>query len=226
MSEMIGKHTILIWTLLLPVLMLVNACSKGSSESEKTRYLFYLHGMIVEDQGASAVHPEYGPYQYDLILQTFRNEGFEVRSEIRDKGTDVTEYAEKITTEIKSMLADGISPEQITVLGASKGSIIAMIISTKLSNDQVNFIFMAGCNVWVEDTYSLNLCGNILSIYESSDTIGISCEQILENTSCHPVFNEIKLDTGKKHGFIFNPMPEWVEPAVQWAKRAGFGVEE
>jgi hypothetical protein len=194
----------------------VTACI-NNSENEKKRYLFYLHGMIVEDQGASAVHPEYGPYQYDMILETFRKEGFEVRSEIRDKGTDVIKYAENVTKEIQRLMEEGIPPEQITVLGASKGAIIAMFVSGKLGNDKVNFVFMAGCNEWVADNYSLNLCGNILSIYESSDTIGKSCKDILNKSSCKPLYIEVELNTGKKHGFIFTPMPDWVNPAIQWA---------
>ena len=33
-----------------------------------SRYLFYLHGRIVEDQGANAVSPDYGRYEYSAIV--------------------------------------------------------------------------------------------------------------------------------------------------------------
>ena len=33
------------------------------------QYMFYLHGKIIEDQGLNAVSPEYGPYEYEAILE-------------------------------------------------------------------------------------------------------------------------------------------------------------
>ena len=35
------------------------------------RYMFYLHGKILEDQGIPAVSPEFGEYQYKEILWTY-----------------------------------------------------------------------------------------------------------------------------------------------------------
>ena len=39
-------------------------------------YLFYLHGRIVEDQGADAVSPDYGRYEYSGIVQGLADEGW------------------------------------------------------------------------------------------------------------------------------------------------------
>src|SRR4030067_991612 len=33
------------------------------------RYMFYLHGKVIEDQGIPAVSPEYGKYEYEAILE-------------------------------------------------------------------------------------------------------------------------------------------------------------
>ena len=49
------------------------------------RYLFYLHGYIVESQNTRPVHPEFGPYEYAQILNTFKESGFVVISEARKK---------------------------------------------------------------------------------------------------------------------------------------------
>src|SRR5512139_636338 len=40
------------------------------------RYLFYLHGKIIEDQGLPAVSPEFGEYRFEEILQALQNYGF------------------------------------------------------------------------------------------------------------------------------------------------------
>jgi hypothetical protein len=51
------------------------------------RYLFYLHGRIIEEQGARAVSPDYGRYEYAAILQRLSGEGFTVISEVRPRNT-------------------------------------------------------------------------------------------------------------------------------------------
>src|SRR4051812_10850128 len=70
------------------------------------RYIFYLHGKIVEDQGANAVDTVrgFGAYQYENILAVFRKEAFVVISEIREKNTDVEVYALKIKEQVDSLI--------------------------------------------------------------------------------------------------------------------------
>jgi len=40
-----------------------------------TRYIFYLHGRIVEVQGANALSQQYGKYEYDSIIQALKDMG-------------------------------------------------------------------------------------------------------------------------------------------------------
>ncbi|MGB3852754.1 MAG: alpha/beta hydrolase [Tunicatimonas sp.] len=182
------------------------------------RHLFYLHGRIVEEQGAEAVSERFGPYAYQEILKVFADSGFVVRSEVRAQNTDVHQYADRITGQIEELLDAGVVPQRITVVGASKGAVIAMLTSTKLQNPAVNFVLIAGCNAWAEENLAVNLCGRILSIFERSDELGRSCETIFSASSCEPVTREIELNTRKEHGILYQPLPEWVEPTVRWAK--------
>src|SRR5438034_11753080 len=96
------------------------------------RYLFYLHGRIVEDQGTNAVDTirGFGPYRYQAIVDSLRKRNFVVISEVRQKNTDVEQYAGKVKTQIDSLLHTGIAPANITVVGASKGAAIAMLTSS------------------------------------------------------------------------------------------------
>lgn len=121
---------------------------------------------------------------------------------------------------MKELLNAGVPPERITVVGASKGAVIAMLISTKLQNPNVNFVLIAGCNEWAAENSIINLCGKVLSIFEKSDEIGRSCQSIFNASTCEPVVREIELDTGKEHGVLYQPLPEWVEPTVAWANLA------
>ena len=209
---------------LLAVYAIVSAAhqpepSLTSSAPTDGHYLFYLHGRIVEEQGAEAVSERFGPYAYKEIVRVFSDRGFTVRSEVRQKNTDVHEYADYLTGQIEELINAGTAPRRITVVGASKGAVIAMLISTQLQSLEVNFVLIAGCNDWVEKNLAINLCGRILSIFEQSDEIGRSCQSIFSASTCEPVVREIKLTTGKAHGVLYQPLSEWVEPTVVWAKQ-------
>src|SRR5262245_29152115 len=105
----------------------------------KVKYLFYLHGRLIEEKGIRPTDPQYGVYEYEQILDTFKQFGFTVISEARPKGTDVKDYASKTVNQVQGLLNAGVPPYQITVVGASKGAVIAMVASTLLRNREVKF---------------------------------------------------------------------------------------
>lgn len=184
--------------------------------AKSAKYLFYLHGKIVEDQSAKAVSEQNGTYEYDKIVEGFRDEGFNVLSEARPKDTDVEKYAEKIAAQIRELLKNGVAPENITVVGASKGAFIALLVSTFVKNKNVNYVILAGCGVNDEFLKLANLYGNVLSIYEKSDTTG-SCQRLFDDAEGLNKRREIMLETGLAHGFIYKPMREWLVPTLNWA---------
>ena len=184
-------------------------------------FLFYLHGRIIEEEGIRPTSAQYGIYEYEQILDTLKNHGFTVVSEARPKGTDVDKYAAKVVEQIKTLLKAGVPPRHITVAGASKGSIIAMMVSTYLQNRDVNFVLMASCNDSVLESRKIDLHGNILSIYEASDEFGSTCRKFFEKSTGINKREEVELKTGLGHGFLYRPMKEWINPLVEWAKQAG-----
>ena len=108
-------------TLLAPLIFMI---ANNPAVSEK--YLFYLHGAVVEGQGDQAKN-SFGTYRYNDIVSAFEKENFVVMSEVRKSGTDVKQYAGKIKDQIDSLLKKGVRPENITVVGGSKGALIAML---------------------------------------------------------------------------------------------------
>ncbi|MEP7128900.1 MAG: alpha/beta hydrolase [Chitinophagales bacterium] len=190
-----------------------------SNAASTQKYIFYLHGMIVENMGAKAVSPYFGAYQYDDILDTFRKAGFTVMSEVRKPNTDVKTYANTIAAQINDLLKKGVESKNITVIGASKGALIAMHVSTVLKNKDLNFVFLAACNDGNFQSYpEIHFYGNILSIFEKSDDIGESCISF-RNKSGDSIqrYKELEINTGLQHGFLFRPIPEWTKPAIDWA---------
>jgi uncharacterized protein YbbC (DUF1343 family) len=186
--------------------------------NSKDKYIFYLHGKIIEEQGVNAISNDFGKYEYQKILDTLRNARFIVISEARPKNTDPEIYAGKVVAQIDSLLKARVAPKNITILGASKGAWISIIISSKLKNAKVNFIFMGICGEDYDYTLDMfKVCGNILSIYEKSDPWGRSCSRLMEAGECIVKSNEIELNTGKGHGFLYKPYKEWVIPVIEWA---------
>lgn len=187
---------------------------------KEERYLFFLHNRFLEDHDLHELHPDYGKSAYLEIISEFENNGFTVLSEKRDGNVNVRDYAILVIAQIDSLLHKGISPNNITVVGTSKGGYIAQYISTLANNKDLNFVFIASFRESdLQNITDINYCGNILTIYEASDSYGVSALQRKENSTCEIThFKEIELHTGLGHGFLFRPLKEWMQPTMVWAK--------
>ncbi|HYO92764.1 MAG TPA: alpha/beta hydrolase [Pyrinomonadaceae bacterium] len=185
------------------------------------KYLFYMHGIIVENEGIRPTSPRFGVYEYEQILETLAGKGFIVISEARPKGTIVTKYAAKVVSQINKLLKAGVAPQHITIVGASRGGGIAIAVSSQLRNRDVNFVIMAACGDFdIYKTFRTDLWGNVLSIYDHKDTV----------TSCQPFFDksktglnrhrEIVTKLGVGHGLLYRPLKEWVDPVIEWANQS------
>jgi len=181
-------------------------------------YLFYLPGYIVEAGNTRPTSPRFGVYEYEQILETFRQSGLVVISEARKKSPEIEPYAARVAEQVKQLLNAGVPPRHITVVGASQGAWIAMLVSTYLENRNLNFVFIAACSADPGFLKVVNLHGNILSIYEKTD-LAQSCQQYRTDATGINEWKEVKVSTGLKHGFLFRPLKEWTEPAISWAKR-------
>lgn len=200
------------------ILLLLSLCTALNANAQQ--YLFFLHNMFLELEGEEGVHPEYGKAEYSAIKQKFSNAGFVVISELRKRGTDAHEYAEKVSKQVDSLLKKGVKAKDITILGTSKGSYIAMCVSGLQKNKQLNFVFIGCCGEDMLVNDRLRFYGNVLSIYEETDSLGRSCNAQRKQAGGKVVrYKEIELHTGKKHGFLYKPLDEWIEPAVKWAKQ-------
>lgn len=184
------------------------------------RYLFYLHGAIVENEGIRPTSPLYGVYEYEQILDTFVNKGFVVISERRPRGTVPTAYAAKVVGQINSLLKAGVSPRHITVVGASRGGAITIAVSSALRNKELNFVILAACgNSDIYKTFNPDLWGNVLSIYDYKDTVG-PCQQFYDKATGLNRHREIVVKLGLGHGLLYRPLKEWVDPVVEWANQS------
>ncbi len=202
---LIDGHAQTVWTSLPP------------TDTSKT-YVFYLHGGIVQEQGAEAVSKEFGPYLYQAITDSLAAAGFVVISEVRPPGTIEKEYALKIKRQVDSLLSAGIQISNIAIVGASQGAWIALEAALLLKQPQLKFALLGICNEYNLDYFSKlrqGLCGNFFSIYETSDSKQ-SCLSLFMDVRCRTGFKELALDIGKGHGFLYRPYNDWVKPLVKW----------
>jgi len=187
------------------------------------RYLFYLHGKIIEDQGIPAASPDYGEYEYEAILKKLSGYDFVVISEQRPKDTDGVEYAKKVATQAAVLFNAGVPAKHITVVGASKGAGIAVYVSHFLENKAVNFVILAICHpdeVSILKQQQIHLYGNVLSIYDSTDEFAGSCQDLFAFSEGKGITRhaEIVLNIGTGHGILYKPLDEWITPVVEWAR--------
>jgi hypothetical protein len=188
------------------------------------RYLFYLHGRIIEVQGVRPRHERHGFYEYEEILRTLAARGFNVISEPRPADTEHVEYARKVVSQIARLLAAGVPARNVAVVGASKGGGIAVFTSTLLKNRDVNFVVLAGCSSGGPYlTNKVDLHGRVLSIYDTKDEYGgtggrgVSCSKYYKQSTGLKESSEIEVKLGVGHGLLYKPFKEWVDPAVEWA---------
>jgi len=181
--------------------------------------IFYLHGRIVEDEGPRPVHERFGLYDYPAIVDVLGTNGATVVSEVRESGTKAHEYAQLVAEDIEGMIANGTPPEDITVVGFSKGGSIAIMASHYLGNPDVNFVFIAACADWISSAPELMVSGNIFSIYEASDAMAGSCASLASRNEELSSFTEFETSTGKEHGAFYLPREVWVGPLLAWIER-------
>lgn len=197
------------------IYLIISSCT----EKDEDKFIFFLHNRFLEENELTDEHPEFGRTQYLEIIAEFEKEGFKVISEKRNGNVNAREYAIGVLTQIDSLLKTGIEAKNITVVGTSKGGYIAQYISTLANNPNLNFVFIASFrDNDIQDIPEINFCGNILTIYEKTDPFGVSAVERIKNSTCKiQNFKELELHTKMRHGFLFQPLKEWIEPTVQWA---------
>jgi pimeloyl-ACP methyl ester carboxylesterase len=183
------------------------------AEETGPRHLIYLHGRIVQEQQDPL----------EQILATFRERGFVVADGIRPKGESVSASADRVVGQVRSLIASGVPASRITVVGGSMGGSIALLASLRLQDPAVGYCVLGVClsrsvpQLLAE--HGAKPRGRILAIHEKSDETSEPCPAWSGDTDPRAplVVREILLDTGLRHGFLYRPLREWVEPALEWA---------
>jgi pimeloyl-ACP methyl ester carboxylesterase len=145
-----------------------------------------------------------------------------VSGELRSRSATESGAADDLVAQVRRLLAAGVPPSQVTVVGASVGAGITLIASARLQNKDLRFAVLGAC---LSESVRQILggegkapSGKMLSVREASDESTQPCAA-WSNSPGAPSLDarEIVLHTGLSHGFLYRPLPEWVDPTVQWA---------
>ena len=220
--------------MLATLALVVSACASMSATQRRqiftdapatidanARYLFHMHGLIVELQGPNA-QGRYGQYQYHWTVEALADHGFVVISEVRSR-TQIQTYAATVARQVAKLRAGGVPADHITVTGISKGGEITVLTTAAIGDPDVRFVVLAGCGRLDVFNVSGGLealgrrpQGRVLSIYDRSDREAGSCARYFPQAP-GLAFEEVVLDVGRGHALFYTPERVWVDRVVEWA---------
>ncbi|QSX29405.1 alpha/beta hydrolase [Shewanella cyperi] len=182
-------------------------------------YLFFFHGAIAEGTDRKPLSNRFGVYDFDAIIAALDSEDYFLVAEQRPAGTKPEDYARKVVAKLDQLLAAGVAPEHISLVGFSRGGGITTQVSTLSSNDKLGYAVLAGCSKPSPNNNKFILHGQVLSIYEIHDDLIGSCKHLVEQSPDLVAFDELPLDTGLMHGEFYLPREEWLTPLKQWLQQ-------
>ncbi len=189
--------------------------------SSSERYLFYVHGKLVETDGVSPISPRFGHYQFHRIVTRLAKGRANVIARVRRSGTDPNAEAFRLTNEIRYLLKKGVPATHISVAGFSKGGYITLLTANRLQNADIRFVVMAGCTEAIvagTDNIADGLQGTMMSMIDVEDDLGFSCRELFERNPQLTASLDVKFDTGKGHGLFYRADPTWIDPLLHWAE--------
>ncbi|ALQ07934.1 alpha/beta hydrolase [Pseudoalteromonas sp. SCSIO 43210] len=183
------------------------------------KYVFYSHGFIVEGIDPKPVHERWGQYNFPAIKKELGDSSYHLIATHRPAKTHPFKYAEQLSKQVTKLLKNGVLASNITLVGFSRGGFITAIASSNLKNMDINFVILAACTSGLAKRAEIAIYGHLLSVYETSDSVG-SCDNVVaRNLGTVSSYKEVSISTGKEHGAFFIPRKEWIVPVKAWLKR-------
>ena len=180
--------------------------------------MFYSHGWIVEGSNPTPTHPKLGTYEFPAIKQALADPDYHLIAYHRPKNTDPMQYARKLEADINTLIKHGVTAENITLVGFSRGGEITVLTSTLLKSDKINFALLGTCASELKKQPQYKLYGKVYSVFETTDSVK-SCQFLVQRDLTAHSFEEIAITTGRGHGAFYLPREQWICPLKNWIKR-------
>src|SRR5260370_31948056 len=117
-----------------------------------------------------------------------------------------------------ALLVKKVTQEEIAVIGAAKGSEVAMVVSVYAANDVVRLVLMANCNDDVLQRFKIDLHPAVLSIYDEGDAFGGTCRAFFAPATGLSRQKQIGTHLPIGHPLLYQPPPAWMAPPTAQAQ--------
>lgn len=210
-----------------------------ASPDPNGRYMFLMFGLQTEFLGPDSFNQMYQKrYETTALAKAFSERGYTVITEIRPRNTVEEDYSNKITTQVRQLISQGVKAENIVVAGHSKGAVLTLFSAGKLADPKLNFVVMAGCalpsttrianvnprQLFVDliEKYAPKSQGRMLSVYDKEDNEFQTCQEYAKVAPGLKLTEKV-IDTGsapgKGHSAFYTPDSRWLEIVSDWLKQ-------
>lgn len=202
--------------ILMVIGVLLFSISASAQQSTQEDVVLFLHNAWFEKNKDGEVHRKFGSYDFEGIKAALAA-GAKVIAPQRGPNADPEVAADELVKEIEALMASGLAPGNIKVVGTSKGAYIAQLASERLKRSQIRWILVGGCHNRRMATGTFpKMTGKVLSIYDTSDKIAGPCKSYTGLFGATDKFEEVAISTGRNHGFQFTADDAWIGPALSW----------
>ena len=125
--------------LLLLSILITNACFATEIHSElpkhidpEGKYVFYSHGLIVEGDNPRPEHSRWGVYDFPKIKNKLSDPNYQLIAYHRASGTQAEDFAKQLADDVLHLIAHGVKPRNIALIGFSRGGVITLLVSNLL----------------------------------------------------------------------------------------------
>ncbi len=222
---MMPSRSVLAWFLFtltfVPGLVIGELAGPPPAPKPDVRYVFYLHGVGVEQ------YPNMAKEDWQGTVRALERKGFVVIAEQRGSNTNVRDYAKKVSDQAKDLMAKGVPPENITIMGYSKGGLIALSAAAWTQEPRVNYVILAGCATdrrpelrKAQAAGAPNYKGRMLSIFDAADPEFGSCQPLFDTAGADVRGSERRIETGLGHQAFASVSVVWFDPTVEFISGA------
>lgn len=160
---------------------------------------------------------------HDANIRAFEDNGFSVHT-MAPAGESDYHYVMRVRDEIRSLIARGVAPEAITVVGAGIGSPLTALVSSATGNRNVNYVLLGGCDARLARAPRFHLSGRVLGLRDADDSASPSCRPLWRNAPKLTRQHDMVLSTGKGAALFDAPDAAWVQQVVHWGSSGQVGL--
>ena len=158
-------------------------------------------------------------------IRAFEDNGFTVVT-LAYAGEDAFTHARRVRDEVRALIASGVAPGAITVVGAGTGSPVAALASATTGNRHVNYALLGNCDDRLAEMPGFHMSGRVLGLRDADDHASQSCRRLWRDAPRLGERRDMVLHTGHGAALFDAPRTQWLQPLSDWSRNGRVAVGE